>query len=121
MTIGPDFVYVCIPRTASNMMERHFLPRYGGRPLSDTDVYAYHANQVPDKYKDRFTFTIIRNPYTRMLSYYRFMMTWPSGHPEAKTLDRSSAAAFVHSLLRPENRSDREPSGLPSVIAICRV
>ncbi len=70
MTIGPDFVYLAIPRTASQTLTHHFLPKYGGVMLAAAE---YHRMDVPLKHADKFTFTVVRNPYDRMLSLWRFM------------------------------------------------
>ena len=63
MTIGPDFVCVHVPRTASNAMSRLFLPLFGG-----AKVGKQHDRVVPPEHERKFTFTVVRNPYDRMLS-----------------------------------------------------
>lgn len=61
--IGPEFVFLCVPRTGSNMMARAFLPQFGGKI-----VEPYHARIVVPEHAHKFRFAIVRNPYDRMLS-----------------------------------------------------
>lgn len=63
MVVGPDFVYLAIPRTASTTMRDHVLPIYGGR-----HVPPHHQRSVPGQYRSYFKFTVVRNPYDRMMS-----------------------------------------------------
>jgi len=67
MVIGPNFVFLAIARTASQMMTYHFLPPYGGVSLG---IDSYHRMDVPMEHVDKFTFSVVRNPYDRMLSLW---------------------------------------------------
>lgn len=63
MTIGPDFVFIAVPRTASTTMSTVFLPQFGGSTSGK-----YHEHQVPHAHAHKFTFAVVRNPYDRLLS-----------------------------------------------------
>ena len=67
MVIGPDFVFLAVPRTASQTLTYHFLPKYGGESLGADD---YHRMDVPPEHAHKFTFAVVRNPYDRMLSLW---------------------------------------------------
>ena len=63
MYIGPGFVFLAVPRTASNTITTLFLPQFGGCNTGE-----YHACCVPHFHRHKFTFAVVRNPYDRMLS-----------------------------------------------------
>jgi len=63
MTIGPSFVFIHVPRTAGTTMARKFLPQFGGELVGKD-----HERIVPGEHQRKFTFTVVRNPYDRMLS-----------------------------------------------------
>jgi len=64
MIIAPDFVFLCIPRCASNTM-REWLKRFGG-----VSHEPHHGRFIPLEHRHKFTFAIVRNPYDRMLSMW---------------------------------------------------
>lgn len=61
--VGPDFVFLCVPRTATNLMARKFLPQFGGGI-----VEPFHSQTPPAGMEDRFCFATVRNPYDQLLS-----------------------------------------------------
>lgn len=69
MTIGPDFVFICVPRTASVAMTE-WLKHYGGEALSPSE---YHRRDVPTAHQHKFTFAVVRNPYERVVSMWRLL------------------------------------------------
>ena len=56
MVIGPDFVFLAVPRTASQALTYHFLPKYGGESLGIDD---YHRMDVPPEHAQKFTFAVV--------------------------------------------------------------
>ena len=89
MVIGPDFVFVAVPRTASVLMAERFLPQFAGREFG-----RHHEVVIPAKDRKKFTFAVVRNPYDRMLSKYHFHRQKPgaSHHDRA---NESTAAEMV--------------------------
>lgn len=67
MVVAPAFVYLAIPRTATNTMKL-FLSVFGGVRHGDP-----HEPVVPKEFSDRFTFSVVRNPYDRMLSCWHHL------------------------------------------------
>lgn len=65
MIIGPDFVFIAVPRTASNAMARLFLPKFGGQNYGK-----HHLRTVPERHRRKFTFAVVRNPYDRVFSMW---------------------------------------------------
>lgn len=59
------FVYLAIPKTGSTSIRRILRQKYGATILRDG-----HDNIIPDKFKNFFTFTCVRNPYHRAVSCY---------------------------------------------------
>jgi len=66
MTVGPDFVFIAVPRTASKAIAQLWLPHYGGEPVPGCD----HCVDVPSEHKNKFAFAVVRNPYDRMISLW---------------------------------------------------
>jgi len=69
MTVGPDFAFIAVPRTASTVMATLFLPQFGGR----SDGRNHHARFVLPGHAHLFRFAVVRNPYDRMLSIYHHL------------------------------------------------
>ena len=76
MNIGPDFVFLCVPRTASVSISRHWLPNFGGVDQHSDD---YHQRVVPPEHAGKFTFAVVRNPYARVRSLWAFLRSFSSG------------------------------------------
>lgn len=78
-------VYLPIPKTACTSMKAFFaaeLEAHHGRPLPRRDdgtpqfpairkSVVYRSGLYPDLYGDYCTFALVRNPYNRVLSFYR--------------------------------------------------
>lgn len=70
MVIGPSFVFLAVPRTASQSLTYHWLPHYGGVSLGPDH---YHRQDVPAEHQSKFTFAVVRNPYDRWMSLWYLM------------------------------------------------
>lgn len=68
MTLGPSFVCLHVPRTASNTMSRRFLKQFGGERIGK-----HHERIVPIEHIRKFTFAVVRNPYDRWLSCWHHL------------------------------------------------
>ena len=47
----------------------------------------YHRVDVPAEHAHKFTFAVVRNPYDRMMSMWRYLKTFTSGLPDGLVLD----------------------------------
>lgn len=65
MIIGPDFVFLHVPRCAGTLMQRVYLPQFGGKFHNP-----FHGRIVPADHAHKFTFAIVREPYSRMMSLW---------------------------------------------------
>ncbi len=78
------YVYIGIPRTASKSMNTWLVKNYAG------ESFGYHHQwQVPEEVKDYLIFTIVRNPYERVISGH-FHVPW--GEVEASQSVREQKA-----------------------------
>jgi len=91
MTIGPNFVFVAVPRTGSTWLATKVLPKFSGVMIGDDP----HANRVPEKHQNKLIFTVVRNPYDRMLSVWHHLRR----HDTSYGIDKMGFHVFI-SLLR---------------------
>ena len=80
MVIGPGYVYLALPRTGSNAVSAWLCRYHQGIRPSGQEVH-HHLMKIPPGNTDKHIWTIVRNPYDRMVSLY-YLMTqtfWPSG------------------------------------------
>ena len=89
MTIGPNFAFVAIPRTGSTMMAHRFLPQFDGIPMGH-----HHLRKVPEGHRHKFTFTIVRHPYGRMISCWYHLRRCD----QQFGIDKITFPEFVHLL-----------------------
>lgn len=64
-------IYVHIPKAAGISINKALFGNYGG---GHKTVRAYKRIFGPMRYNRYFTFTFVRNPYSRLLSAYRFLI-----------------------------------------------
>jgi len=55
-------IFVAIPKTSTRSVYQFFNEELNGRIIRD------HEKNIPDNFKDYYKFTIIRNPYDRVIS-----------------------------------------------------
>lgn len=86
-------IYVHIPKAAGISINKALFGNYGG---GHTTVRAYKRIFGPIRYKRYFTFTFVRNPYSRLLSAYHFLMTGGFKEEEGKWAEQniSSYSSF---------------------------
>jgi len=103
MVIGPDYVYIALPRTASQSMAAWLCEHHGG--AVDNDLY--HSAAVPEEHSKKLAFTIVRDPYRRMASLYRVMVQkfWPEPDQQVAETVGMTMAQFVRWCIgRPETQ-----------------
>ena len=66
----PKLLYVHIPKTGGSAV-RDLLSGLGLTRLGDRHN-SLSSIDDPEEYKDHFCFTVVRNPYNRLISMYRF-------------------------------------------------
>ena len=66
MVIGPEYVYVAVPRTASKSTSAWLVENYSGKYYGK----AHHSTHVPGGSRKKCVFAVVRDPYERMRSYY---------------------------------------------------
>ena len=75
MVIGKDYVFIGVPRTASMSIASWLHVDHGGEWYG-----SHHETVVPAEHAHKFTFAVVRNPYERMASLWRYISTvfWPN-------------------------------------------
>lgn len=93
-----NFVFISQTRCATHTMYEVLQRDYRGQLHRAADG-SMHNNQIPERYRDRFTWTIVRNPYSRILSTWYLIRGRPHIPP--------TFAEFTHSLItKPRKRYD---------------
>jgi len=78
MVIGPEYVFLAMPRTASRAIDHWLRDHYSGvNPGGD-----HHSVEIPPEHQGKLIFAVVRNPYSRMASLYRLMKQefWSTGY-----------------------------------------
>jgi hypothetical protein len=74
MVVGPDYVYIAMPRAASQSMWWWLAEFHDGEVVPNR----YHTSDIPEKHKGKRVFTVVRNPYDRLCSLYALAQSfWP--------------------------------------------
>jgi len=66
MVVGQDFLFIHVPKVAGNAIRQALFPAEIYKP-NHCPLF-----QVPAKFRDRFTFGFVRNPWDRVCSLYHF-------------------------------------------------
>ena len=70
----PKTIFIHIPKTAGTSVESVFKPYVRLNNLVDRHATVHEIkNKLPGVYKDYNKFTIVRNPYERMVSFYFYL------------------------------------------------
>ncbi len=64
MIIGPDYVFISVPKAGTHTMYWILKKHFGGKQRKG----AYHQKNVPKASRKKFLFTTVRNPYARAVS-----------------------------------------------------
>lgn len=94
MVIGPNYVYIALPRTASQSMTSWLCEHHGGVLRGDL----YHTAEIPPAHRDKYTFTTVRDPYQRMASLFRLVAQkfWTDPDEQMEETVGMTMAEFVH-------------------------
>lgn len=97
-----DIIYVHIPKTGGWSMTKS-LSEHGLTKLYGHDFSKTIKGKIGDEFDSKFKFTVVRNPWDRLLSTYSFLTNGSDIHrpPESKqfdTLGVKSFTEFVHKL-----------------------
>lgn len=89
-------LFIHIPKTGGMsirelLKDTLFYLEWGNRHLSSTEISNRLSKQLYDKL---FKFTVVRNPYDRIVSYYYFMQT-DDTHPEHIRLRELTLSEYV--------------------------
>lgn len=57
-------IFVAIPKTGTRSVYKNLIENYGA------ELYREHFPIIPEEYKDYYSFTIVRNPYDRLISMW---------------------------------------------------
>ncbi|MCC5915637.1 MAG: sulfotransferase family 2 domain-containing protein [Balneolaceae bacterium] len=79
-------IYVHIPKTAGIAINEALYGNYG---WAHRPVRHYKRIFGPLTYKKYFTFTFVRNPYTRLLSAFRFLKNGGFGEPDRRWAEKN--------------------------------
>lgn len=84
MIIGPNYVFIAVPRTASMSIAAWLVAEHGGVWHGD-----HHDTDIPPEHQGKHVFAVVRNPLTRLPSLHRYVrdVFW------ANEIWRSSAEA----------------------------
>ena len=72
------YVYIAIPRTASKSMSTWLVENFKGESIG-----RHHEWRVPTELREYLVFTIVRNPYERVVSM-DYHITWGTIPPDGK-------------------------------------
>ena len=68
MIIGPDFVYLHVPKTAGSSFEQMMEKRHGLKAANQHDT----ARDIPPEHRDKFIFGFMREPVDAEVSNWRY-------------------------------------------------
>lgn len=86
MVLGPNYVFLCVPRCASNSIRDWLVEHFDG-----VHMEPHHGTRIPAGHAGKRIVAVVRNPYDRMLS------TWNHNrkHSPEKRWRSMNAAEFA--------------------------
>lgn len=77
MIIGPTYVFIAVPRTASLSIAAWLIAHHEGAWVGE-----HHGTEIPAAHQGKYTFTVVRDPYTRLPSLWRYLrdVFWPKAN-----------------------------------------
>jgi hypothetical protein len=64
---NPKIVFVAIPKTGTRSVVDYLEEHFNARKAKGTHT---HSSDIPARLKNHYSFTIVRNPFDRMVSYW---------------------------------------------------
>ena len=77
MIIGPKYVYISVPKCGTHTMYKFLVKQYQGMHLKPP----HHGRMVPGEHRSKFRFTVVRHPYTRIISAWQHTL-WTPNFPD---------------------------------------
>lgn len=89
--------YWSIPKTGSTSIRMLLIKRFGGKEFGET-----HYNDLSDQFRHYYRFTVVRNPYPRLVSLYEHLRSrGHRAHHLASTLEFSEFVEWMVDLSKP--------------------
>lgn len=109
MVIGPDYLFIATPKTASRSMRSWLETRFGGRRPK---AFWHHEIKIPPRPTVKiptlkYIFTTRRHPIRRMISWWYFN-TWHATRPSNRSLRQHIEWLLATSNKMPAHRSQIE-------------
>ena len=103
-------VFFHIPKTAGIAIRYFMLEHLGGFILtrSQRDI---QVGGLPEKYREFFKFTVVRNPYDRLWGWYRYLCREPKHNLHSFACGHSFSEYIEHLAKPPEGMQQAELAG----------
>jgi len=90
-----NITYIQIPKTAGTSIG-HWLSEHRGK--SEYMEWYNHPVNSTVNHKENFSFTVVRNPWSRMVSLYFFLKNWTSPRPDISLEESNDARNLLYYL-----------------------